>query len=284
MYDTIVIGAGPAGMTAALYAARANLKVATLEQGAPGGQMNNTSDIENYPGFESISGPELSMKMFEPLEKLGVENLYGIVSGIEDKGNYKVVKTGDEEYQTKTVILATGAKHRHIGVSGEEEYNSRGVSYCAVCDGAFFRNQDLLVVGGGDSAVEEGIYLTRFANSVTIVHRRDELRAQKVLQDRAFANEKVKFIWDSVVEEIKGDDIKVRSVDIKNVSDYLTGLDITDRDGWVITDDKMATRIPGIFAIGDVRQKDLRQITTAVGDGATAGIEAYKYVTALGDK
>ena len=217
MYDTIVIGAGPAGMTAALYAARANLKVATLEQGAPGGQMNNTSDIENYPGFESISGPELSMKMFEPLEKLGVENLYGIVSGIEDKGDYKVVKTGDEEYQTKTVIIATGAKHRHIGVAGEEEYNSRGVSYCAVCDGAFFRNQDLLVVGGGDSAVEEGIYLTRFANSVTIVHRRDELRAQKVLQDRAFANEKVKFIWDSVVEEIKGDDIKVRSVDIKNV-------------------------------------------------------------------
>ena len=177
MYDTIVIGAGPAGMTAALYAARANLKVATLEQGAPGGQMNNTSDIENYPGFESISGPELSMKMFEPLEKLGVENLYGIVSGIEDRGNYKVVKTGDEEYQTKTVIIATGAKHRHIGVAGEEEYNSRGVSYCAVCDGAFFRNQDLLVVGGGDSAVEEGIYLTRFANSVTIVHRRDELRA-----------------------------------------------------------------------------------------------------------
>ena len=177
--NVVVIGAGPAGMTAALYAARANLKVATLEQGAPGGQMNNTSDIENYPGFESISGPELSMKMFEPLEKLGVENLYGIVSGIEDKGDYKVVKTGDEEYQTKTVIIATGAKHRHIGVAGEEEYNSRGVSYCAVCDGAFFRNQDLLVVGGGDSAVEEGIYLTRFANSVTIVHRRDELRAQK---------------------------------------------------------------------------------------------------------
>ena len=158
-------------MTAALLVARANLKVATLGQGAPGGQMNNTSDIENYPGFESISGPELSMKMFEPLEKLGVENLYGIVSGIEDKGDYKVVKTGDEEYQTKTVIIATGAKHRHIGVAGEEEYNSRGVSYCAVCDGAFFRNQDLLVVGGGDSAVEEGIYLTRFANSVTIVHQ-----------------------------------------------------------------------------------------------------------------
>lgn len=303
MYDTIVIGAGPAGMTAALYAARANLKVATLEQGAPGGQMNNTSDIENYPGFELISGPELSMKMFEPLEKLGVENLYGIVTAIEDKGDYKVVKTDDEAYETKTVIIATGAKHRHIGVAGEAEFNSRGVSYCAVCDGAFFRNQDLLVVGGGDSAVEEGLYLTRFANSVTIVHRRDELRAQKVLQDRAFANEKVTFIWDSVVKEIKGDDIKVRSVDIENVktgevtnhefggvfvyvgldpvSEFVSELGITDENGWIITDEYMKTTIPGIYAIGDVRQKDLRQITTAVGDGATAGIQAYHYIEGL---
>ena len=300
MYDTIVIGVGPAGMTAALYAARANLKVATLEQGAPGGQMNNTSDIENYPGFESISGPELSMKMFEPLEKLGVENLYGIVSGIEDKGDYKVVKTGDEEYQTKTVIIATGAKHRHIGVAGEEEYNSRGVSYCAVCDGAFFRNQDLLVVGGGDSAVEEGIYLTRFANSVTIVHRRDELRAQKILQDRAFANDKINFIWDSVVKEIKGTDIKVSGVTVENVktgelsehefggifiyvgvnpvTSMVADLGITDEAGWVITDERMMTPKAGIFAIGDVRQKELRQIATAVGDGAIAGQGVYQYI------
>ena len=306
MYDTIIIGAGPAGMTAALYAARSNLKVALIEGGLPGGQMNNTSDIENYPGYANISGPELAEKMFEPLENLGVEHLFGLVEKIEDRGDFKEVITEDERFEAKTVIIASGANHRHLGVPGEEDYNSRGVSYCAVCDGAFFRDEDLLVVGGGDSAVEEAIFLTRFAKSVTIVHRRDELRAQKVLQDRAFANEKVKFIWDSVVEEIKGDDIKVRSVDIKNVktgevtnhefggvfvyvgldpvSDYLTGLDITDQDGWVITDDKMATRIPGIFAIGDVRQKDLRQITTAVGDGATAGIEAYNYVTALGDK
>ncbi|MBM7636213.1 thioredoxin-disulfide reductase [Streptococcus saliviloxodontae] len=304
MYDTIIIGAGPAGMTAALYAARSNLKVATLEQGAPGGQMNNTSDIENYPGYELISGPELSMKMYEPLEKLGVENLYGIVTGIEDKGDYKVVKTDDESYETKTVIIATGAKHRPVGVAGEEEYTSRGVSYCAVCDGAFFRGQDLLVVGGGDSAVEEGLFLTRFANSVTIVHRRDQLRAQKVLQDRAFANEKVNFIWDSVVKEIKGNDIKVTSVDIENVktgqvtnhefggvfvyvgldpvSDFIKDLGITDEAGWVITDDQMKTSIPGIFAIGDVRQKKLRQVTTAVGDGAVAGIQAYQYVTELG--
>ena len=300
MYDTIVIGAGPAGMTAALYAARSNLKVATLEQGAPGGQMNNTSDIENYPGFELISGPELSMKMFEPLEKLGVENLYGIVTGIEDKGDYKIVKTDDEEYETKTVIIATGAKHRHIGVPGELEFNSRGVSYCAVCDGAFFRNQDLLVVGGGDSAVEEALFLTRFASSVTIVHRRDELRAQKLLQDRAFANDSISFIWDSVVKEIKGDDIKVRSVDIENVktgqvtnhefggvfvyvgldpvSDFVKGLGITDENGWIPTDDHMKTSRKGIFAVGDVRQKDLRQITTAVGDGAMAGQQAYQYI------
>ena len=301
MYDTIVIGVGPAGMTAALYAARANLKVATLEQGAPGGQMNNTSDIENYPGFESISGPELSMKMFEPLEKLGVENLYGIVSGIEDKGDYKVVETGDEEYQTKTVIIATGAKHRHIGVAGEEEYNSRGVSYCAVCDGAFFRDEDLLVVGGGDSAVEEAIFLTRFAKSVTIVHRRDELRAQKVLQDRAFANEKIRFVWDSVVESIHGDERKVTGVTFKNVktgetsqadfggifiyvgldpvSEFAADLGITDEAGWILTDHQMKTSVAGIYAVGDVRQKDLRQITTAVGDGAIASQEAYKYLT-----
>ena len=205
MYDTIIIGAGPAGMTAALYAARSNLKVGLLERGIPGGQMNNTSDIENYPGYANISGPELAEKMFEPLENLGVEHLFGSVEKIEDQGAIKKVFTEDEVFETKTLIIATGAFHRHLGVPGEEELNSRGVSYCAVCDGAFFRDEDLLVVGGGDSAVEEAIFLTRFAKTVTIVHRRDELRAQKLLQERAFANEKIHFIWDSVVKEIKGD-------------------------------------------------------------------------------
>lgn len=301
MYDTIIIGSGPAGMTAALYAARSNLKTALLEQGAPGGQMNNTMEIENYPGFELITGPELSMKMHEPLEKMGVENLYGIVTEVEDKGDYKVVKTDDAEYQAKTVIVATGAKHRHLGVPGEDTYTSRGVSYCAVCDGAFFRGQDLLVVGGGDSAVEEALFLTRFANTVTIIHRRDELRAQKVLQDRAFANDKVKFIWDSVVKEIKGGDIKVDSVVIENVktgevteqafggifiyvgldpvSSMVADLGVTDEAGWIVTNDKMETNRPGIFAIGDVRAKHLRQITTAVGDGAIAGQQAYHFIT-----
>ena len=300
MYDTIIIGAGPAGMTAALYAARSNLKVALIEGGLPGGQMNNTSDIENYPGYANISGPELAEKMFEPLENLGVEHLYGFVKDIENHGDVKKVITDDEEFETRTVIVATGSKHRLLGVPGEEELNSRGVSYCAVCDGAFFRDQDLLVVGGGDSAVEEAIFLTQFAKSVTIVHRRDELRAQKVLQDRAFANEKINFIWDSVVKEIKGEN-RVESVVIENVktnqvteqafggvfiyvgldpvSDFTKDLQIQDESGWIVTDDHMKTSVAGVFAVGDVRQKDLRQVTTAVGDGAIAGQEAYKYIT-----
>lgn len=301
MYDTMIIGAGPAGMTAALYAARSNLKVALLERGIYGGQMNNTAEIENYPGYARISGPELAEKMFEPLENLGVKHLFGQVEKIEDHGDYKKIITEDESFETKTVILASGANHRHLGVPGEEEYNSRGVSYCAVCDGAFFRDEDLLVVGGGDSAVEEAIFLTRFAKSVTIVHRRDQLRAQKLLQERAFANEKISFIWDSVVKEIKGDDRRVTSVVFENVktgqssesdfggvfvyvgldpvSDFVKDLGICDEAGWIVTDQHMKTAIDGIYAIGDVRQKDLRQITTAVGDGAVAGQEVYKYIT-----
>lgn len=301
MYDTMIIGAGPAGMTAALYAARSNLKVALLERGIYGGQMNNTAEIENYPGYARISGPELAEKMFAPLENLGVEHLFGQVEKIEDHGDYKKIITEDEVFETKTVILASGANHRHLGVPGEEEYNSRGVSYCAVCDGAFFRDEDLLVVGGGDSAVEEAIFLTRFAKSVTIVHRRDQLRAQKLLQERAFANEKISFIWDSVVKEIKGDDRRVTSVVFENVktgqssesdfggvfvyvgldpvSDFVKDLGICDEAGWIVTDQHMKTAIDGIYAIGDVRQKDLRQITTAVGDGAVAGQEVYKYIT-----
>ncbi len=301
MYDTIIIGAGPAGMTAALYAARSNLKVALLERGIPGGQMNNTADIENYPGYANISGPELAEKMFEPLENLGVEHLFGLVEKIEDRGDFKEIITEDERFEAKTVIIASGANHRHLGVPGEEDYNSRGVSYCAVCDGAFFRDEDLLVVGGGDSAVEEAIFLTRFAKSVTIVHRRDELRAQKVLQDRAFANEKIRFVWDSVVESIHGNERKVTGVTFKNVktgetsqadfggifiyvgldpvSQFAADLGITDEAGWILTDHQMKTSVAGIYAVGDVRQKDLRQITTAVGDGAIASQEVYKYLT-----
>ncbi|MCS4488613.1 thioredoxin-disulfide reductase [Streptococcus sciuri] len=301
MYDTLIIGSGPAGMTAALYAARSNLKVGIIEQGAPGGQMNNTSEIENYPGYDHISGPELSMKMYEPLEKFNIDNIYGIVQKVEDCGEMKRVITEDSTYEAKTIILATGAKYRLLGVSGEQEYMSRGVSYCAVCDGAFFREQNLLVVGGGDSAVEEAIYLTQFAKSVTIIHRRDELRAQKIIQDRAFSNSKIHFIWDSVVKEIKGDETKVSGVLVENtktgelsehafagifiyvgmnpVSYMVEELGITDESGWVITDTDMTTSIPGVFAIGDVRKKNLRQIATAVGEGAIAGQGVYQYIT-----
>ncbi|MCJ1980034.1 thioredoxin-disulfide reductase [Lactococcus carnosus] len=301
LYDTIVIGAGPAGMTAAMYAARSELKVLLLERGAPGGQMNNTAEIENYSGFTSIMGPDLSMKMYEPLDGLGVENAYGIVQAVTvNADGTKKVTVEDGEFDAKTVIIATGANHRHLDVPGEEAYGSRGVSYCAVCDGAFFRDQDILVVGGGDSAVEEALFLTRFGKSVTILHRRDELRAQKIIQERAFANDKISFIWDSAVEEVLGNDIKITGVKIKNLKTgeittqafgglfIYVGLDpmtetvkelgITDEAGWIVTDHEMATKVPGVFAIGDVRQKDLRQITTAVGDGAIAGQGVYQYI------
>ncbi|KAA8714529.1 thioredoxin-disulfide reductase [Lactococcus garvieae subsp. garvieae] len=300
IYDVVVIGAGPAGMTAAMYSARSEMKTLLLERGVPGGQMNNTAEIENYPGYGQIMGPELSMKMYEPLADLGVENAYGFVTSIIDNGATKTINTEEEVFETKSIIIATGANHRKLGVPGEEEYGARGVSYCAVCDGAFFRDQDILVVGGGDSAVEEAIFLTRFGKTVTIMHRRDELRAQKIIQERAFANDKIKFIWDSVLEEIKGDERKIESVRYKNVktgevteanfgglfiyvgldavSEFARDLGITDEEGWIITDATMKTSIPGIFAVGDVRQKDFRQITTAVGDGAQAAQEAYKYV------
>lgn len=301
LYDTIVIGAGPGGMTAAMYAARSELKVLLLERGAPGGQMNNTAEIENYPGFTSIMGPDLSMKMYEPLDGLGVENAYGIVQTVTvNADGTKKVTVEDGEFDAKTVIIATGANHRHLGVPGEEAYGSRGVSYCAVCDGAFFRDQDILVVGGGDSAVEEALFLTRFGKSVTILHRRDALRAQKIIQERAFANDKISFIWDSAVEEVLGNDIKITGVKIKNLktgeittqafgglfiyvgldpmTETVKDLGITDEAGWIVTDHEMATKVPGVFAIGDVRQKDLRQITTAVGDGAIAGQGVYQYI------
>ena len=300
MYDLVIVGAGPAGMTAALYAARANLKVALLEKGIPGGQMNNTAEIENYPGYAHISGPELADKMFEPLEGLGVEYLFASVEKIEDSGEVKRIVTDEGTYEAKSIIVATGASHRLLGVPGEEIYNSRGVSYCAVCDGAFFQDEDIVVVGGGDSAVEEAIYLTQFGKSVTVIHRRDALRAQEVLQKRAFDNEKISFLWNTVVEEIHGDERRVTGLTLKNVetgevterpagavfiyvgldaiSDFVKDLGITDPDGWIETNDIMHTSIPGIYAVGDIRQKNFRQITTAVGEGAIAAQEVYKYL------
>ena len=300
MYDVVVIGAGPAGMTAALYASRSNLSVLLIERGAPGGQLNNTAEIENYPGFDSIMGPELAMKMYEGTSRFGVKNEYGIVTKVENHEDYKEVFTEEKSYQGKSVIIATGCVHRKLGVPGEEVFAGRGVSYCAVCDGAFFRNKKLLVIGGGDSALEEAIYLTQFASEVVVVHRRDALRAQKIIQDRAFANEKISFLWDSVVESIEGNDMVVTNAQIKNVKTgevhseacggifIYVGLDplsapfenlgITNEAGWILTDENMKTAIPGIFAVGDGREKGLRQITTAVGEGGIAGQQVFLYL------
>ncbi|WP_342462845.1 thioredoxin-disulfide reductase [Ureibacillus sp. FSL K6-8385] len=303
IYDVIIIGAGPAGMTAAVYTSRANLSTLMLERGIPGGQMANTEEIENYPGFESILGPELSTKMFEHAKKFGAEYAYGDVTEVIDGEEYKVVKAGQKEYKARAIIIATGAEHKKLGVPGENELGGRGVSYCAVCDGAFFKGKKLIVVGGGDSAVEEGVYLTRFAEKVTIVHRRDKLRAQKILQERAFANEKVDFIWNHTVKQINEKDGKVGSVTLVSTVDgsekevpcdgvfiYIglspltepfKNLGILNENGYIVTNEKMETSVKGIFAAGDVREKTLRQIVTATGDGSIAAQSAQIYVEEL---
>ncbi|MFT8995234.1 thioredoxin-disulfide reductase [Lentilactobacillus hilgardii] len=305
-YDVVVIGAGPGGMTAALYASRANLSVAMIDRGIYGGQMNNTAAIENYPGFKSIMGPDLAQQMYDSSVNFGAEYVYGSVESIEDKGNVKIVKTDSEEIEAKVVIIATGSEYKKLGIPGEHEYGGKGVSYCAVCDGAFFRNKNVVVVGGGDSAIEEATYLAGIVDHVTVVHRRDQLRAQRVIQDRAFANDKIDFVWNTNVTEVLGDDKKVTAVKTVNnktneeseiktsgvfiyvgllpMTEPFANLDITDADGWIKTNDQMATSVPGIYAIGDVRQKDLRQITTAVGEGGIAGQQAFKYVEALSSK
>ncbi|MSE21075.1 FAD-dependent oxidoreductase, partial [Lactobacillus parabuchneri] len=188
-YDVVIIGAGPGGMTAALYASRANLSVAMIDRGIYGGQMNNTASIENYPGFKSIMGPDLAQNMYDSSVNFGAEYVYGTVSSVEDHGDYKTIKTDEDELQAKVVIIATGSEYKKLGITGEHEYGGKGVSYCAVCDGAFFKNKDVVVVGGGDSAIEEASYLAGIVNHVTVIHRRDQLRAQQVIQDRAFAND-----------------------------------------------------------------------------------------------
>ncbi|TVP83019.1 MAG: thioredoxin-disulfide reductase [Alkalicoccus sp.] len=303
IYDVVIIGAGPAGMTAAVYTSRANLSTVMLERGMPGGQMANTEDVENYPGYDHILGPDLSNKMFEHATKFGAEYKYGDVKEIIDGKEFKTIVTGSGEVKTRSIIITTGAEYKKLGVPGEEELGGRGVSYCAVCDGAFFKEKELVVVGGGDSAVEEAVYLTRFASKVTVVHRRGELRAQKILQDRAFANDKIDFIWNHVVKEINEENGKVGSVTLVNKEDgserefkadgafiYIgmlplntpfLNLGITNDEGYVVTDEGMATDVPGIYAAGDIRDKSLRQIVTATGDGSIAAQGVQHYVENL---
>lgn len=303
VYDVIIIGAGPAGMTAAVYTSRANLSTLMLERGVPGGQMANTEEVENYPGFDHILGPDLSTKMFEHAKKFGAEYAYGDVKEIIDGKEYKTVVSGSKEYKARAIIISAGAEYKKIGVPGEKELGGRGVSYCAVCDGAFFKGKELVVIGGGDSAVEEGVYLTRFASKVTIVHRRDELRAQRILQDRAFANDKIDFIWSHTVKQINDHDGKVGSVTListKNGEELeykadgvfiyigmvpltkpFENLGITNSADYIETNEQMETKVPGIFAAGDIREKSLRQIVTATGDGSIAAQQVQQYVEEL---
>ncbi len=306
IYDVVIAGAGPAGMTAAVYTSRANLSTLMVERGIPGGQMANTEDVENYPGFDHILGPDLSNKMFEHAKKFGAEYAYGDIKEIVDEGDYKIVKAGSKEFKARAVIVSTGAEYKKLGVPGEKELGGRGVSYCAVCDGAFFKGKELVVVGGGDSAVEEAVYLTRFATKVTVIHRRDELRAQKILQQRAFNNEKIEFVWNHVVKTINDKDGKVGSVTIENTEtgetkDFSTDgvfiyigmlplnesvkqLGILNAEGYIETNEEMETKVPGIFAAGDVREKSLRQIVTATGDGSIAAQTAQHYVESIQEK
>lgn len=306
-YDVIVIGAGPGGMTAALYASRANLKVAMLDRGVYGGQMNNTAEVENYTGFKSILGPDLAEEMYQSSIQFGADFIYGNVEQVtvDDQG-IKHVKTDSGELEAPAIVIATGSQYRKLGIPGEDEYSGKGVSYCAVCDGAFYRNKQVTVVGGGDSAVEESEYLAKLVDHVNVVHRRDQLRAQKILQDRAFANDKIDFTWDTIVTEIVGNDRKVTGVMTHNkktgedqlvptdgvfiyignvpMTEPFKELGITNDQGWIITNDEMQTKVPGIFAVGDVRDKKLRQITTAVGDGGIAGQGVFQYLESLKDK
>ncbi|AEH45021.1 thioredoxin reductase [Thermodesulfatator indicus DSM 15286] len=301
IFDLAIIGGGPAGLTAYLYAARARLNIILVEKTSPGGQVLITDFVENYPGFpDGISGFELIESFVTQVKKLGFEPLREEVIRLEDLGqNKKLILASGNELLAQTVIIATGAKPNTLGVPGEKKLTGRGVSYCATCDGPFFRDQVVAVVGGGNTAVQEAIFLTRFASKVYLIHRRDQLRAQKILQERALSNKKIIPIWNTVVEEILGDD-QVKAIKLKNCktgeesslevdgvfifigitpnSDFVKDLLTLDEKGFIITDSEMRTNVPGIFAAGDVRSKSCRQIVTACGDGATAAFLAEHFL------
>ncbi|MBQ7450711.1 thioredoxin-disulfide reductase [bacterium] len=299
-FDTVILGGGPAGMSAAIYTGRGELKTAIIDISMFGGQPSNYLELENYPGFGLIGGFELMEKFEAHADKFGVEkfSLQEILD-INLNGEIKTIETGDYIFKSKTIIIATGAKPRKLGIKGEQEFLSRGVSYCAVCDGAFYKDKVVAVIGGGNAAVEEGAYLTKFAKKVYIIHRRDTLRADKIAQQRAFQNEKVEFIWDSVPVEIQGDKL-VEKLIIKNVkTDKFTELEVNgvfpyigfspnveqldgkieqDEQGFICCNANLETNIDGVFVAGDVRVTPLRQVVTAAADGAVAGCAAVKYL------
>ena len=309
IYDVIVLGAGPAGLTAGLYAGRSRLSTLIVEKGQDGGQIAITNEIENYPGqVEGDSGPSLIARMTEQCKHFGVERVSDMIKSVELTGDVKKLVGAKGEYEAKTVIIATGAFPRPIGCKNEGEFVGKGISFCATCDGSFFEDFEVYVVGGGDAAVEEAMYLTKFARKVTIIHRRNELRAAKSIQEKAFKNEKIAFLWDSVVDEVGGDDGILSRMVVKNTktgelttieadpddgmfglfgfigllpkSDLFEGVIDMDK-GYIVTDADMHTNIPGVYAAGDIRVKSLRQVVTAAADGAIAAMQAEKYIADL---
>jgi thioredoxin reductase (NADPH) len=300
-YDILIIGAGPAGLAAGLYAARARRSTLLLERKVTGGQISLTADVENYPGFDNINGFDLAQNMHTQAEKYGMETAYSEATGIDEQPDGRqLVRTTEGDYLAKAVIITGGADYNRIGIPGEDRLTGFGVSYCATCDAAFFREHTVAVIGGGDAAMDEGLFVTRFAKKVYVIHRRDELRASAILQERAFANEKMEFVWNTVVEEVLGDKT-VDSLKLKNVvtgeesvlpvtaafvfigmtpnTDYLRGKLRMDAGGHIYVNEWMETGVAGIYAAGDVRANSARQVVSAAGDGATAAIRADHYIT-----
>jgi len=300
-YDVVIIGGGPAGLTAGLYTSRARLNSLLLEKGLVGGQIVEAELVENYPGFAAgISGIELGQLMHQQATNYGLKTVITEATGIELQGEQKVVKTTKGNFTGKAVIIASGSERRKLGMPGEREFTGRGVSYCATCDAPFFQEKRIAIVGGGNAAITEALYLAKFASRVTVIHRRDQLRATRILQEKAFSEAKIEFLWNTIVDEIEGKDIVERlklhqvktggkstldiagifiSVGLKPNTDYLKGILSLDELGHIITNENMETEIPGIFAAGDIRHNSARQAITAAGDGATAAIYAEKFLS-----